>query len=143
MNVGPSPLVVAVDGKDVAWLAPSVDEAPGAGVVVRAFGGLRELSARTDDGAVVNRSPSMLASGALYLYAPAHGARCFVVHTDAYGAAKAPPLADRPLDGAASLWPIDERVDAWFAPNPPPDPRVGDSLTGGLRTAVRERRCER
>ena len=81
-----------------------------------------------------------LAWGASYLFAPLPSDQCFWIQQTAYGRSRRTAVPFRELQRDRQIWPLPETVDAWFVPNPPPNP-LDKVSSGGVRIAVRQGRC--
>jgi hypothetical protein len=140
VNLGESRLLVLVDGRFVASVAPTSSENSRAGISLRVPAGKRLLVAKQPDGTIVFSSRVFFQAGKHHLFAPASLHQCFWLETTGYG--RAEPLDPRivALDGPVPFWALPLEVDVWFAQNPPPAKQDARS-TGGLMTALRQVRC--
>lgn len=139
VNLSEHRVVVLVDDRAVADLAPSSAESPAAGVEVRIPSGRREIRAEASTGAVVHSASVDVESGAAHLYAPGADGICFWLETTAYGRhGRDRTLA--PLTTEKRFWVLSEGVDTWFAPNPLPEEKDARS-SGGTLTALRQAPC--
>jgi hypothetical protein len=140
VNVGGESAWLSVDDGASVELPPTSVETPGAGVELALAPGEHRLVVRVAGGAKLDERRVNLAPHGRYLYAPVGAEQCFWVQTATYGQAEPVGAPLRALPREQRVWALPAEIDAWFAPNPPPDP--GDTLsTGGVRVAVRQGRC--
>ncbi|HEU4538742.1 MAG TPA: hypothetical protein VFS00_31695 [Polyangiaceae bacterium] len=140
VNAGGERAWLSVDGGPSVELPPSSVETPRAGVELALPPGEHRFVVRVAGGAKLDERRVTLAPQARYLYAPVDADQCFWVQTTAYGQVDAPDAPARLLPREQRIWPLPPLVDAWFVPNPPPNPD-DDWSTGGVRVAVRQVRC--
>jgi hypothetical protein len=139
VNLTSGQLTVLVDGAPVATLEPTSAESSAAGVEVRIPAGTRQLEAVNSRAQTVAHATVQARAGRQHLYAPGSDSYCFWLETVGYGQAGAQGLERVPLLNGNRFWVL-PRIDAWFAPNPPPSPD-DDRSSGGTRTALRQSRC--
>jgi hypothetical protein len=140
VNAGGEAAWLSVDGDASIELPPTSSETPRAGVELALSPGEHRLVVRVAGGAKLDDRRATLAPRGRYLYAPADAEQCFWLQTTSYGQAEAPEAPLRALPREQRLWALPPLVDAWFVPNPPPNP-ADDLSTGGVRVALRQGRC--
>ncbi|HEU4404795.1 MAG TPA: hypothetical protein VFS43_05840 [Polyangiaceae bacterium] len=140
VNTGAEGAWLSVDGGASIELPPTSSETPRAGVELALWPGEHRLVVRVAGGAKLDDRRATLAPRVRYLYAPVDAEQCFWVQTTSYGQAEAAEAPVRPLPREQRLWALPPLVDAWFVPNPPPNP-LDDLSTGGVRVALRQGRC--
>jgi hypothetical protein len=140
VNAGGEAAWLSVDGDASVELPPTSSEAPRAGVEIALSPGEHRLVVRVAGGAKLDERRATLAPRTRYLYAPVDAEQCFWLQTTSYGQAEALEAPVRPLSREQRLWALPPLVDAWFVPNPPPNPS-DDLSTGGVRVALRQGRC--
>ncbi|HQP33787.1 MAG TPA: hypothetical protein PLI95_01345 [Polyangiaceae bacterium] len=140
LNLGETPVEVAIDGRVAAELPPVWTEAPNVGARVRVPIGWRSFVTRNKGGEVLDRSRAWLPSDAPALYAPRPASHCLWIEQRAYGATPAPIPSVVRLSTGSPLHVLPLRVDAWFQANPAPatDARL---FSGGVRRALRFGPC--
>jgi len=139
VNVTDVPMVVEVDGREVAVMSGVVGEQPGAGRYVQMPRGFRVLRARGLDGVVIDETRGVVGEGRVQLYAPGSVGRCFWVERRAYGGVWQPKPEVVELSRSSRLHTLAEPIDGWFEPNP--DVESGRWLSGGMRRVVRQGQC--
>lgn len=140
VNAGGESAWLSVDGDESVELPPTSVETPRAGVELALSPGEHRFVVRVAGGAKVDERRVVLAPRVRYLYAPVDAEQCFWLQTTSYGQADRVEPPSRLLPREQRVWPLPPLVDAWFVPNPPPNP--GDDVsTGGVRVALRQGRC--
>jgi hypothetical protein len=139
VNLSADRVAVIVDGRLVAWVAPTTAESPAAGAELRLPAGLRRLEARDAAGRTLQASAVKLVGGASHLYAPASDGYCFWLERTRYGRATNTPSDIVPLVGDQRFWVLTDPIHSWFSPNPPPADETRS--TGGSLTALRQAPC--
>jgi len=141
VNVGPERLTIFVDGRERVSVAPTSEESPTAGAVIRVPAGRRTLRAVDPTGAVVDDASVLVQGGEPHLYAPASGGTCFWIEARGYGRrAREDVPPNVPLGGVPRFWVIPAGVDYWFSSPPVGD--ADDRSTGGVLKALRQARCD-
>jgi hypothetical protein len=140
INAGGERAWLSVDGNPSIELPPSSVETPRAGVELALPPGEHRFVVRVAGGAKLDERRVTLAPQARYLYAPVDAEQCFWVQTTAYGQVEPSETSTRQLPREQKVWLLPALVDAWFVPNPPPNPD-DDWSTGGVRVALRQGRC--
>jgi hypothetical protein len=142
LNLGRTPIVVAIDGVTVARVDATSNESPAAGVLLRVPVGQHLLSARSSvDGSPVGDAEVDFQSGAVHLFVPGAERTCFWLETSGYGEKKLALPSYRPLFSEQHFWVLPGGIDSWFEPNPTSSDARSHS-SGGVLTALRQAACE-
>jgi len=141
LNLGPVPVLVALDGKHLTSVDATSNESPSGGALVRVPAGAHTLSVVSSvDGTALGATSVGFQSGAVHLFAIAADETCFWLETTGYGREQRSSVSFQALPSAEHFWVLPSGIDTWFAGNPPPS-AANARTSGGLLTALRQAPC--